>query len=141
MQDPEKRTAHKKCCRNLWDNRDAEWRRRFGERLKTGYGEIDGTFWARVRSNAKIRGIDVRLTPEDAWKIFLDQERTCALSGVPIGFDRDDVTASLDRIDSDGYYTPDNVQWVHKTVNMMKGKVSQEAFVYFCKRVAQCQES
>jgi len=141
MQDPQKRAAHKKRCKELWNKRDAEWRRRFGERLRTGYGEITGTFWANVRNNAKVRGIDMCLKLEDAWKTFLEQDRMCALSGVPIGFDRSEITASLDRIDSDGHYTPDNVQWVHKTINLMKGKVSQEEFVYFCNRVAQCQES
>jgi hypothetical protein len=47
----------------------------------------------------------------------------------------------LDRIESEGHYTIDNVQWVHKTVNMMKWKISQEEFVYFCRKITQCQEN
>lgn len=138
LRDPQKRVEHKRRCKELWDKRDKAWRRRFGERLKTGYGEISGTFWARVRKNARIRDLDLQVTAEDAWKIFLAQDRTCALSGVPIGFDQGNATASLDRIDSDGHYTSDNVQWVHKTVNIMKNKVSEDEFIYFCSRIAKC---
>lgn len=141
LEDPAKRIAHKTRCKKLWDERDSDYRRRFGERLKTGYGEIDGTFWARVRSNARVRDIDVTLTIEDAWGVFVAQEGLCALSGVPISFAKPDITASLDRIDSSGCYAIDNVQWVHKTVNMMKGKASQDEFVYFCDKVAQCRRA
>ena len=45
------------------------------------------------------------------------------------------ATASLDRIDSDGAYTIDNVQWIHKDINVMKNSFSEEYFMYLCKLV------
>jgi hypothetical protein len=48
----------------------------------------------------------------------------------------DDVTASLDRIDSFKPYTDDNIQWVHKHINAMKLNHSEEYFIELCKIVA-----
>ncbi len=45
-------------------------------------------------------------------------------------------TASLDRIDSSKGYTKDNIQWVHKHVNLMKHKFDQKYFVDICKLIA-----
>ena len=56
------------------------------------------------------------------------------MSGVPIGFD--DATASLDRIDSSRGYVPENVQWVHKVINRMKGTLSDDEFKSWCRTVA-----
>ena len=54
-----------------------------------------------------------------------EQEDRCALSGLPLGYDGDcedkELLASLDRIDSDGHYTPDNVQIVCRFINRWKG--------------------
>ena len=142
LRDPKKREAHKARCQALWDARDSEFRQRFGERRKTGYQEITGTFWARVKHNAKTRGLSVEITMEDAWDVFVKQRGLCALSGVPIWFGAGAITtASLDRIDSSRPYTLNNIQWVHKTVNLMKGKISQEDFVFFCIEVFKCQNN
>jgi hypothetical protein len=45
------------------------------------------------------------------------------------------TTASLDRKDSSKGYTKDNVQWIHKTINFMKGQMSDQEFVSWCKLV------
>jgi hypothetical protein len=62
------------------------------------------------------------------------------LSGVDIFFgnqyDKDETTASLDRKDSGKGYTLDNVQWVHKRVNIMKNIISDMEFIEWCKKVA-----
>lgn len=54
-----------------------------------------------------------------------EQEDRCALTGLPLGYDREcddkDMLVSLDRIDSHGHYTPDNVQLVCRFVNRWKG--------------------
>ena len=54
-----------------------------------------------------------------------EQEDRCALTGLPLGYDRDcddpEMLVSLDRIDSAGHYTPDNVQLVCRFVNRWKG--------------------
>jgi len=88
-----------------------------------GCGDISGGFWGTVLNNAKIRGIEVGITIEDAWNLFTSQNRKCAISGVDIGFGANcnmETTASLDRIDSRIGYIIGNVQWVHKCINLMK---------------------
>lgn len=45
------------------------------------------------------------------------------------------MTASLDRIDSTKGYTLDNIQWVHKHINVMKMDLDQEYFIKLCKLV------
>lgn len=54
-----------------------------------------------------------------------EQEDRCALTGLPLGYDNDcddkEMLASLDRIESSGHYTPDNVQLVCRFMNRWKG--------------------
>ena len=50
------------------------------------------------------------------------------------------MTASLDRIDSCKGYTIDNVQWVHKWINVMKSDHSQDEFIALCRAVTTHQE-
>jgi len=118
--------------------------------LWKGHGEISGNRWdmiKRRRRHAEDREFTV--TIEEAWDLFLKQNRKCALSGIEIEFGKtgkDLYTASLDRIDSNKGYTIDNVQWLHKHVNWMKNTFSQEYFVEMCKKIAhkkgcECQES
>ena len=65
---------------------------------------------------------------------FLKQNKKCALTGSELEIN---VTASVDRIDSKKGYTKDNVQWVHKKVNLMKGTMSQKDFIETCKSVVE----
>jgi len=44
-------------------------------------------------------------------------------------------TASLDRIDSSKGYIEENVHWVHKRINVMKGNMSEQEFLNFCEAV------
>lgn len=41
-------------------------------------------------------------------------------------------TASLDRINSNLGYEPNNVQWVHKDINKMKLDYNQQYFINMC---------
>jgi ribosomal protein S14 len=98
--------------------------------------------WNRLLTNAKKRGISIAITRDDAAALLDRQKDRCALSGLPIATRRDGTiagdratTASLDRIDSDKGYMPDNVQWVHKEINMMKGVLTQARFVELCRAV------
>ena len=45
-------------------------------------------------------------------------------------------TASLDRIDSKLGYELNNIQWVHKDINMMKQAYTNNYFIEHCKLVA-----
>jgi len=45
-------------------------------------------------------------------------------------------TASIDRINNSRGYLKGNIQLVHKDINFMKGKMSQDDFIKMCKLVA-----
>ncbi len=106
----------------------------------SGHEAITGTEWGKVKSGAKSRDIKFDLTIKQAWSVFQKQNGKCALTHSPLRFkqgSRDyNSTASLDRIDSALDYTLDNVQWVHKHINLMKRGYSQDYFIELCKLVA-----
>jgi hypothetical protein len=112
----------------------------------TGVGEISGNFWNShiLRSangkKGKRKPLELDITKEFVWDLFLKQERKCVFSGLilkfPERFNDKSYTASLDRIDSSKGYIKGNVQWVHKDINMMKNKLNQDYFIKLCKLVA-----
>lgn len=106
--------------------------------LWEGHGEIGGNFLYKIKKSAESRGIEFKLTIEQIWDLFLKQNRKCKLSGLELKFKKshkETNTASLDRIDSKKDYEIDNVQWVHKDVNIMKQDMSDENFIYYCGKV------
>lgn len=115
-----------------------------GCHTNTGYGNLSGSYWATVISNARNRRmgeIPVEITIQYASNLLDMQDHKCALTGITIQGarlwkDRKIQTASLDRIDSNRGYLEDNVQWVHKDVNNMKGNFDQDYFIQLCKLIA-----
>lgn len=116
----------------------------------TGIGEISGDFWWShvVRSangdifkNGRRKPKELTLTIQEAWELFLQQDRKCALSGTSLQFPKrskdKSCTASLDRIDSSKGYVLDNVQWVHKDINIMKNKFDNQYFIQICSLIHQ----
>lgn len=104
----------------------------------TGHELITGSLWTRIKKQAVARELDFTLTIEQAWEMFENQKRRCALSGLNISFGsgKSGHTASLDRIDSTKGYVLDNVQWVHKEINMMKRNLPEAHFLNLCKLVS-----
>lgn len=103
-------------------------------------GKIHKKYWYYVVRGAKDRNLEFLITPEDAWNKFMDQKGICALSGIKLKFsdnpsNQKPGTASLDRIDSSKGYTIDNIQWVHKKVNIMKNKLLEKDFIKFCEKI------
>lgn len=104
----------------------------------TGHKEIYGSRWASWRIGAENRDLEFKVTPQYAWRIYLRQKRRCALTGMEIGFGNSYsklLSASLDRKDSAKGYIKRNIQWVHKTVNLMKRSMSDAEFIEWCRRV------
>jgi hypothetical protein len=91
-------------------------------------------YWDGVHSGATQRNIQILITKEFAYNLFVKQNSKCAISGVDINllWDTGERTASLDRINSFGHYTEDNVQWVHKDINQMKMAMSDEELINWC---------
>jgi hypothetical protein len=122
-----------------------------------GWGNIPCGFWRALvqgTSSAKKyssqRGrprVELHITPQQAWDLFLRQNGRCAFTGLELDFSKRmgghrkgyyRGSASLDRIDSKGHYTIDNVQWVHKDFNsQMKWDLDEETFKQWCRRVAE----
>lgn len=106
-------------------------------------GDIRPYFWNNIQKGAAKRKIEFDLSPEEAWEIWQEQNEKCALSGMDINLpkksrDWKQSTASLDRIDSSKPYRRDNVQWVHKKVNLMKNSLDEYEFIQICKMIAKC---
>lgn len=102
------------------------------------YEKIRLSWYNKFKVGAETRGIEFAVSVEFLWELYLAQEKVCALSGLSIGWAEVGAihTASIDRIDSTCGYTPENIQLVHKDVNMMKQQYSNERFVEVCKAVA-----
>ena len=110
-----------------------------------GYGEISLTFWnvavEGARSKNRSREIKFDITIQEGWKKFIQQGGICCLTGLNLCFgfrfgkDRENITSSLDRINSNLDYTNENCQWVHKVVNMMKNNLTDESFKDWCKLI------
>jgi hypothetical protein len=119
-----------KSCKNL-KAESSRWK---------GCGDLPSAYFSRTKGGAVRRNFPFEITIEDAWKLFQDQNGTCALSGVPLVFGNGkkfEYTASLDRIDSANGYVYGNVQWVHKDINRMKGPYKEGYFVELCGSVFQ----
>ena len=110
-------------------------KQRISESRWTGFEEMSGRLLAKLKNNAWHRNINFNVEYQDIWDKFLEQNRKCSLSGIPIIFTRNTrggyQTASLDRIDSSKDYVIDNIQWLHKDINQMKLDLNQDEFLYF----------
>lgn len=98
---------------------------------KTGQ-YVSGRFYSSSKYEANRRNIffadDITLDYLD--QLLEEQDFKCFYSGLKIDAKtRGQVTASLDRRDSDLPYTRDNIQFVHKNVNFMKWTLPEDLFL------------
>lgn len=107
-----------------------------------GCNQVSGTYLSSLRYGARSRNLVFELSAEDVWGVYLKQDKKCALTGEEVVFNRryykdySTQTASVDRIDPSKGYTKDNIQIVHKDINMIKNNYSQEEFIDICLKVA-----
>lgn len=101
-----------------------------------GCGEISAKYWFNVTNHADQRQLEMNVSIEDAWALFEHQECRCALTGVKLQFGTNgNQTASLDRIDSNKGYSLENIQWIHKDINFMKRRMSNQELVLWCMKI------
>jgi hypothetical protein len=114
-----------------------------------GYCDLSSSYYNSFKKHRIKKGFkwDDEVTIEFLWNLYIKQNKKCAISGVPIILIKNwseqnkskklkiYQTASIDRIDSDGGYTVDNIQWVHKSINYMKGQLSNDEFIDLCKLI------
>jgi len=103
-----------------------------------GCGDISASLYHSYKSGANRRGLDFNITIEQLWDILTKQHHKCAITGVSIKIDKDKNinSASPDRINPNEGYCPNNIQWVHKTINQMKWNLPQDEFVKWCRLVS-----
>jgi hypothetical protein len=116
-----------------------------------GVGDLSKAYYTSFYSSRMLKGKyfdKENITIEYLWDLFLKQNKKCAISGLEINLLRNwsnynnckvrgiSQTASIDRIDSSKDYVIGNIQWVHKTINYMKGSMSDEDFIKICSKVA-----
>lgn len=111
----------------------------------SGYEHLSGTYYSALKLNAKARNLEFLVTKKDLVELLEKQDFKCALSGIDISLsslhkDLRKNTASLDRIDSSRGYVLDNLQWVHKDINIMKNHYEENYFVDMCKLISKFKE-
>jgi len=131
------KNGHKKSCgclrKKMVNKKHPKW---------MGCGDISGQFWAAIKGSARRRKpvqIPFEITIDEAWSLYQKQQGRCALSGVRIEFapkSSKKGTASLDRINSSESYCINNVQWVHKDVNLMKNSLDEDQFIKWCNTIS-----
>lgn len=101
-----------------------------------GFKELTGVWLYQYQSDARKKGREFSVTPEQLWEIWIEQNGKCAYTGWKLTHG---VDASLDRIDSAFGYVSGNVQWVHKDINRMKTDFPEVYFLKLCKEVTENQ--
>ena len=101
-------------------------------------GPVRVAWFNSFYKSAISRGYVWDITIEDIATLYELQNGRCALTGWSIewSIQKWDHTASIDRIDNSIGYTLDNIQLVHKTVNMARGTLSVDEFVEMCKAIS-----
>lgn len=109
-----------------------------------GVGELSYKRFKSIKRgcSSRARNIKLEITIEQIWDLFLKQNRKCALTGreltmIDSNSQKIRSTASLDRIDSSGDYTIDNVWWIHKNINLMKMNLSLDQILNIAKLVSE----
>jgi hypothetical protein len=97
-------------------------------------GPVRVAWYNSFMKSAITRGYSWEITIEDIATLHELQGGRCALTGWPIGWSTQkwDHTASIDRIDNSVGYTLENIQLVHKSVNMARGTMSVAEFIEMC---------
>jgi hypothetical protein len=111
---------------------------KLGKGNKGKYREIPISWFEEKKRRSIQREKEWDITIEYIWKIYLKQGKVCALSGLPLDFDKDSDQGmvSIDRINNDKGYVKRNVQLLHKKVNFMKYVYTQKEFIEICNLVA-----
>lgn len=106
-----------------------------------GYEDLSSEYYEDIKGRAIVRGLAFEVSMAYLWNLYIEQNKICALTGMPITIyqsclSRKDCAASVDRIDSTKGYIEGNVQWIHKDVNKMKLDYKEDYFIQICCWVA-----
>jgi len=96
---------------------------------------VTARFLSNVKHGARKRNITCEITIDELDKLWEAQDGKCSYTGRELTLSGEECTASLDRIDSNEGYYLGNVQFVHKTVNVMKWALPEEEFLGFIEEI------
>jgi hypothetical protein len=104
-------------------------------------GEVNGvrvSWFNKYKLSASTRSLEWDIDINYVANLFVKQNYKCSLSNLPISIRGDFkyITASIDRIDNSKGYTQENIQLVHKRINMMRGSLTVDEFKFFCYQVS-----
>ena len=104
--------------------------------------ELDSTLKARfndAKQRARKHNIYNDLVIGDLYELWNKQNGKCALSGIDMTTNsyvgRVSTNISIDKIDPTKGYTKSNIQLVCSATNMMKGSLTMNEFIFFCKSI------
>jgi len=83
----------------------------------------------------KLRQNESGVTPAFLLRLIESQEHRCALSGVELKPEKAELDHKIP-YQKGGKHEPENVQWLSKEINRMKGTMTNERFIELCKKVA-----
>lgn len=109
-----------------------------------GYGKISRNFFIKHISHSVKRHknsiLEVDIDEKYLDELFKEQNGKCYYSGIeltlPVKWDDGTYNASIDRTDSSKGYVKGNVKFVHKYVNIMKNKFSEDFFIDMCDKIS-----
>lgn len=117
-----------------------KYNRRYDFPKAINYKGMISSVFNKIKNNAKRRKIEFNITLEDMGDLFEKQNGKCALTGMKLTLKKSlndkTSTASLDRIDNKKGYLKDNIQWIYRPINFMKGILDENEFIYYCEQVA-----
>lgn len=106
---------------------------------------ISGNEFSSYKTNANKRKFKFIITVQDIENQYEKQNKKCRFTGEKLIFNTTHNNgkngkiirgnASIDRIDSKKGYTPDNIQIVHKDINIAKSDKSDEEFIEMCRKI------
>lgn len=101
--------------------------------MKNGkIGDLSLAMINRIKVKAILRNIAFDISIDYLWKLFIDQNKCCAITGDLLSTIKE---ASLDRIDSSLGYIEGNVQWTTKQANKCKHILTMNELYEFANKV------
>lgn len=98
----------------------------------------------RCKKSAKPRKLEVSINEYDIKETWEKQNGECFYTGIQLElssgyrqFDDNELSPSIDRIDSNLSYTKDNIKIVHREINRMKLCLSHDKFIEYCKIISE----
>lgn len=101
--------------------------------------------WLSARDRSK-RNLNIKfsITLDDLKALWIKQSGKCALSGIDMTYElqegRTPTNISIDKIDRNRGYTPENIQLVCMACNQIKSDMNMEQVYRFCKAIVDTYE-